>query len=90
MKTKNLSLAEAHASDRRYKPVGEHHTKYYRFDVGQHLSWFAATTLYELEPEAKLLTREEVYEAISSSMPVICTEYVATHICNKLFGSEEG
>ena len=89
MKTKNLSLAEAHASGRKYRMVGDS-CAYYRIKEGHSVSWMGATSLYELEPEAKLLTREEVYEAISSSMPVICTEYVATHICNKLFGSEEG
>ena len=86
MKTKGLSLAEAHASGKKYKR--SRWVVYLRFNDRLFMEDALATD-YELEPEAKLLTREEVYEAISNSLPVICTEYVAAHICDKLFGSEE-
>lgn len=88
MKTKGLSLAEAHASGRKYKPVGEHHSAYFRYDIDRHLSWFAATTLYELEPEAKLLTREEVGAAMFLQLNISTMD--RQRVLDKLFGSEEG
>lgn len=59
MKTKNLSLAEAHASGRKYRRAGW--GEWVCFIPSTHvLLTDALATDYELEPVAKLLTREEV------------------------------
>jgi len=86
MKTKNLSLAEAHASGKKYRIVG-YTGAYYRNVVGCEVSWMAAISQYELEPEAKLLTRDEVEAAIVKAMPH--ASFWPKAICDQLFGQED-
>ena len=60
MKTKGLTLAEAHASGRKYRLVGSG-SRYFRDDPGYSFNYiYVFEAKFELEPEAKLLTREDV------------------------------
>ena len=86
MKTKGLSLAEAHESGRKYRQVGDT-CSYYRIKEGHSVSWLGAISLYELEPEAKLLTREEVEAALVSCG--ITGPKFRIPIIDALFGSED-
>jgi len=92
MKTKGLTLAEAHASGRKYKrPLWD---RYARLVDKTVFLPDAIATDYELEPEAKLLTREDVKAAIylalrgkiGPSYHDRCLEEVVT---DKLFGPED-
>ena len=96
MKTKNLSLAEAHASGRKYRAIGDpYYDNYTRFNPNKEVSWFYATALYELEPEAKLLTRKEVFLAVKDELYKrdygrCAREDIAFSVANQLFASKEG
>jgi hypothetical protein len=81
VKTKGLSLAEAHTSGRKYKRPGWN--GYTR--LGDRVVFLvdALATDYELEPEAKLLTREDVERAVCWLGPTT-TNQVLDHI----FGEE--
>jgi hypothetical protein len=92
MKTTNLSLAEAHKSGRKYRRPGWLCKDFIRFehDNLNILLENALATDYELEPEAKLLTREEVRRAITYWVTVTAEDRLANRICYELFGTEEG
>jgi hypothetical protein len=58
-KTTGLSLAEAHASGRKYRRGGN--PTFIRYtDKSEILLVNAAATDWEIEPEAKLLTRDDI------------------------------
>jgi len=85
VKTKGLSLAEAHESGRKYRRAGQPH--YWRMNPRDEHTHFPSSTIlatdYELEPEAKLLTREDVERAVCWLGPTT-TKQVLDHI----FGEE--
>lgn len=93
MKTKGLTLAEAHKSGRNYRrPNWLEYSKFY----GGNIPLIdAIATDYELEPQAKLLTREEVRQAALTVLILPhhsgATQgfHQAEMICNNLFGPEE-
>jgi hypothetical protein len=67
MKTTGLSFAEAHASGRKYKrglnPEFSRYIEDARISV-----YAAAATDWEIEPETKLLTREQVIKALEAGL----------------------
>lgn len=93
--TSGLSLAEAHASGRKYRRAlsGQGNIKmsfYYRFGEQQYMSLTIADALatdYELKPEAKLLTRDEVtYLLLDKTM---LFQQTIDKVCDALFGEED-
>ena len=93
MKTKGLSLSEAHASGRNYRRtfyVRKGETSFYRHSIaGNMLVDDAVATDYELEPQAKPLTREEVEEAFEEAASRNDRDSAKAALIEKLFGSEE-
>ena len=86
MKTSGLSLAEAHASGRKHKrPEWE---TYFRFSKHVVIEDAAATD-YELEPEVKLFTREEVEEAVLTNYCNGAKAKTARLVVDALFDDEE-
>jgi hypothetical protein len=65
MKTKGLSLGEAHASNRNYRRAYEY--SYYRLSTtdGHVLKQSALAMDYELEPETVCVTREDLVRLLS-------------------------
>jgi hypothetical protein len=92
MKTKNLTLAEAHASGRKYRRANYYLEEFQKpeLDVSMPIEDAIATD-YELEPQAKLLTREEVEEAFYMALPVTKHEESKhiTVMLARLFGAED-
>ena len=92
MKTKGLSLLEAHNSGRKYRRANRPDaTEFHRLtDPSTDSRWLipvenALATDYELEPQTKLLTREEVDTVlIDSGVSFITRQYSL----NLLFGEE--
>lgn len=94
MKTKGLTLAEAHASGRNYRRANHAvWTAYSR--LGNHsqakliLIEHVFATDYELEPEAKLLTRDEVSHALNVCWDSHNQMYTNQVLLDLLFGPEE-
>jgi hypothetical protein len=94
MKTKGLSLAEAHASGRKYRR-NEWIPGYRRCETFAEFISFrdALATDYELEPEAKPLTRDDVSMAIHAALrgtvgTVNLDHYLAQNVIDRLFGLE--
>lgn len=104
MKMEGLTLIEAHETGKKYRVVGSNFG-YGRYvgknfvvtENGQeHPAWIltidAACAMYELEPQDKLLTREDVYKITHShinSWYGIDAEYVAEKIVKVLFDKDE-
>ena len=91
MKTKGLSLAEAHDSGKKYRrPKNTCLHFRYADDDGISIDDALATD-YELEPQAKLLTREEVEDAFYMEWVGVgkSIDDVVCAVLNRLFGSEE-
>lgn len=91
MKTTGLSLAEAHASGRRYKRA-PYYKGFERLEDGLGDTIWVKDALamdYELEPEAKLLTREEVRQAVLAQKGQVNIFHDAAKICDALFGPED-
>jgi hypothetical protein len=97
MKTKNLSLTEAHASGRKYRRASIPGRAFHRLDAEFDYQWMikiegvikiedALATDYELESPAKiiLVSRNDIRLAMINA-GIMNSEQV----CNKLFGPEE-
>ena len=65
MKTHNLSLAEAHASGKNYRRTAWGKCSFIRYNESDLIKVGNAIAAdYELEPEAKSLTRQDVEAAV--------------------------
>jgi hypothetical protein len=91
MKTKNLSLTEAHASGRKYRRASIPGRTFHRLDAEFDYQWMikiedALATDYELESPAKLIlvSRNDIRLAMINA-GIMNPEQV----CDKLFGTEE-
>ena len=101
MKTKGLTLVEAHATGRKYRMVGS--TYGYGWYVNknfvvtengiEHPAWVltieAACARYDLEPVAKLLTREDVDAAFNLAWEGRNSLSLKHGVMNILFGPED-
>ena len=88
MKTKGLSLAEAHASGRKYRRPCWGVGFYTRYNHNSEVMGNnALATDYELEPQAKLLTREEVGEVMFLQLNISTMD--RERVLERLFGCED-
>ena len=88
MKTKNLNFIEAHASGRKYKRSSQ--ILYRRYtDTEEVPVYFAMANDFQLEPEPKQLTREEVRHAFNVSWDEATQRYAREVMLDHLFGKED-